>query len=333
MLGLNFNTPLNKAFLLFFISAIISTILSINPYHSQRILFNRFFPYLFCFYAGFNFLRDEWDVRFFTFSFLISGIIVGLGGLVHYSKHLLERLFFSWNVNMDIGIFATLFLPFSFIYLIRKENLKMKIFIYTGFCLMAICLLLNYSRGCWVSIILGITAILLISKKKIGFFSLFIFVAISLIFFFIYNADRITNIETWGVRIPYIIEGLKLFKHSPLIGKGLGTFELQQLFSPLGTTKILHVENLYVEILAQSGIIGLCVFFYLFWVYFKQVISRIESLKTYQIAISASILSSLISGLFGSVIIVGVSMPFLFWFLLGISMSEINPGRNDSPTG
>ncbi len=323
--GFRLSTPINKGFLFFFSSAIISTVFSINPYHSQKILFNRYFLYLLFFYVGFNFIKKRNEQKIFELLFFLSGIILGVGGLIFYFQHFPDRLFFSWNVNVDIGTFAVLFLPFSFFYFqLERETMLLRMCAGLCFCLLAACLLLNFSRGMFVSVVSGIFFVLFLKKEKKTFVFISIFICIFLVSAFLLKNTRLINSFTWDLRIPYIKEGLKQFKLSPLFGRGLGSFELLHYFHPSVPQQILHVENLYIEILAQSGIMGLIAFFYLFWLYFKRIILSLNNLKTYQLALASSIFSLLIGGIFASVIIVGVFVAFLFWFLLGISLSNID---------
>ena len=319
-----FRTPLNPGILLFLSSAILSTVFSIKPYHSQKILFGRYLLYLLCFIAGINFIRNNKKERFFEMTFILSGIIVGIGGLTYFLWHSPGRLYFSWDRNVDIGVFSVMYIPFAFFYLTELKRSRMRTLVWLGFCSITACLLLNASRGMLASIILGVFVSLLFFKKsKKGLLSLLIFTCVCVITAFLLKQTRLFDLNTWGFRIPYIKEGLKLFKDSPLIGTGLGSFELLNFTHPAVGRQALHVENLYVEILGQSGIIGLLVFLFLFWSYFKNILINLKNLRTYQLAICASIVSCLISGIFGSVIIVGVPMPFLFWFIFGVSLSEI----------
>lgn len=322
------STELNKGLVLFFISAICSVFFSVDLYHSQKILFSRYFLYLFSFFAGLNLLKDRKYNKFFIFLFLISGLIVGLGGVLFYFQHSPSRLYYSWNVNVDIGVFSILYLPFSFAFLLQDEKSAVKNISLLGFCLMSICLLLNYSRGSFISVLVGIFFVFFISKNRKSGYIVFLFTLILLFFAFLLESSRLVDLNTWEYRFSYIKEGAKLFMKSPLLGKGLGAFELQHFVHPAVGRQSLHIENLYVEILAQSGIIGLASFLYIFWLYFRKISAGLKNLPLYEIAIAGSIFASLISGFFGSVILVGISMPFLFWFLMGISVAGFKVKEN-----
>ncbi len=330
---LSLRTPLNKGLLLFGISAIISIVFSMSPYHSQKIFFNRYFLYLLCFYGGYNYIKNDKDGKFLVFIFLISGIILGLGGMVYYFYFSPVRLYFSWHINVDIATFSVLSLPFSFLYISHadKDRLTMKMIAWLCFIFMSVCLLLSYSRASFISIILGVFCVLLFNNgaKRRYFIFLGLFAFLFLIFLYEFNSERLLDPHTWIYRSAYIKEGFKLFKSSPLIGRGLGSFELLNFVCPGVTRQALHVENLYIEILAQGGLLGLFAFCYLFYLYSKQFIKRSGRLRNYELALSASIFSSLIYGFLSSTIIVGVTMSFIFWFLTGISISRIRLNVDD----
>ena len=320
-------TPLNRGLLLFGISAVISIIFSISPYHSQKIFFNRYFLYLLCFYTGYNYIKSDRDSKFFVFIFLVSGMVLGLGGMIYYFYFHPVRLHFSWYINVDIATFALLFLPFVFVYIFHtnKDKLSIKIIAWLSFIFMSVCLLLNYSRASFISAVLGIFCVLLFNNgvKRRDFIFLGLFAFLFLMLFYEFKSERLLDPRTWIYRSAYIKEGFALFKSSPFIGRGLGSFELLKFVHPAVTRQALHVENLYVEILAQGGLFGLLAFCYLFWLYFKQFTKRIGKLRNYELAASASIFASLIYGFLSSTIIVGVTMSFIFWFLAGISISRM----------
>ncbi len=319
-----FRNFLNRSIVFFLISAVLSTIFSINPYHSQSILTERFLLYILCFYIGANYIKLEKNVNFFILIFLLSGFIFGLGGVLYYFKNHPWRLFHSWGVNVDIGGFSVLFLPFSYLLFRLPSERKIKIIAGFSFLIMFITLAMDYSRGSFVSILGGLSITFFCYKKhfKKGFKEI-VFLSIilisSLIIYCLLNPERLLDLGTFKGRFYYIEKSWKLFMSSPLIGKGLGTFELANVRQE--GKHIIHVENLYMEILAQSGILGLISFLYIFWRYFK-LFSCAHSIKPYQLAIAASVASNLINGFFASAVLVGVSVTFLFWFILGISVAE-----------
>ena len=87
----------------FFLAAVISTIFSLKPYHSQEILFQRYFPYFVLFFLGADLVRNSVGPLSVNFrgkkvcfsnlsivigSFLLLGVIIGAGGVRDYFRFL-----------------------------------------------------------------------------------------------------------------------------------------------------------------------------------------------------------------------------------------------------
>jgi O-antigen ligase len=191
---------------------------------------------------------------------------------------------------------------------------------------LAVILVLNYSRGALISFVIGLALFSLLTRPlRKGLKEILLLFFISFLFFlfyYLFYPERIFEKGTLEARLCYLNIAWQIFKSSPIIGKGLGTFEL--LSDKVGSIHAMHVENIYVEILAQAGLLGLISYLLLFLKYFKILLKccklNINDNEAY--LIGGAVLCFLVNGLFTSNIIVGISTSFLFWFLLGISVGE-----------
>ena len=119
-----------------------------------------------------------------------------------------------------------------------------------------------------------------------------------------------------------------------MFGAGLGMFEklikepryaLPADYPNADRSIYLHAHNLYLELLAEMGIVGLTAFLFLFFAYFYCVFVYCKKLKDIDyraaiIGIAVLVAAVMVSGMANSIVTVGVNEPFMFWILLGISV-------------
>ena len=125
------------------------------------------------------------------------------------------------------------------------------------------------SRGTLLSLIIAaIFYLLTMTGKRITkIIYIFLFVAIifsTLSMFKIAGSERIMSFFEGNIgdnnaltRIHYYSKGLDLFLETPLIGKGTGAFGREITY----TDTRLYPHNIFIEIAAENGIIGLIVLF------------------------------------------------------------------------
>jgi O-antigen ligase len=121
---------------------------------------------------------------------------------------------------------------------------------------------------------------------------------------------------------------IKIFRDFPFFGAGLGMYE--ELFGkywcpPLGYEAIsyLHAHNTYLEIFSEMGIVGFLAFLWIFAVFFKNTFKTIRNISSDKqvilLGLTGSLIATLIFALFCSIILVGVEISALFWFLFGMA--------------
>lgn len=163
--------------------------------------------------------------------------------------------------------FAAFILPLFFIifaFFRRSNKMVFNIFVLSTLILLLINLFFTYSRGAWVSfLITNLLIVLFFSDKQTKRFSFFFFlifmIGIIIIptmgerFMYIFKkGGDVTRFRVWGTAIA-------MFKDSFLLGKGLGSF--MGCFRQYSTTlSIQYAHNCYLQILAETGLIGLLTF-------------------------------------------------------------------------
>jgi O-antigen ligase len=197
------------------------------------------------------------------------------------------------------------------------------------------CLIFSYSRGGWLGFIFGsvILSLFLIRNNQYKYISLLIFVLILLFIailcsipqlrertFAIFKGGDTSRIETWSIAIA-------MFKESPLLGKGLGTF-LKHLPS-YSNIYNQYAHNSYLQLLVESGVVGLTPFLFIIWHWLTKSISFIKLNKENFIflGIFCGLCAFIMHAFFDNQLF-SVKLATLFWLLLGMSVSFIY-GKNN----
>jgi tetratricopeptide (TPR) repeat protein/O-antigen ligase len=132
-----------------------------------------------------------------------------------------------------------------------------------------------------------------------------------------------------------------MFKERPLLGHGWGNFEIIYPFhqgkyleikkySPF-RTHANNAHNEILEVVSQTGIVGLGIYIWLFILFFKIVI---DSYKKLNIEYDKTVVLGLLASIFGMLIdnLLNVSLHFpmpalLFWISMGLTMGICQRGR------
>jgi O-antigen ligase len=247
------------------------------------------------------------------------------------------------------------FLLFPLSILIWNILLRKKIFgrFFDWFSLLiiALALTLTVSRGSFVAVIVaGIFCLAVVFNRKYPawkplFLTIFTFVAVVMISLGLIDFSNNRNnkgggggVETFtkqvtvqdvGVkgssadqRLEHWVEAWRLFKTSPIIGVGIGNYgKLNRVQTDLSANPNPIVNNLYLEILAETGILGFLTsaagLFYLMWKLRENVLGKVEVLPS--LFMATTIIAILAQVMFFSTIYI-----IYFWVVLGLASTLIS---------
>lgn len=124
-----------------------------------------------------------------------------------------------------------------------------------------------------------------------------------------------------------------IFVEHPILGAGFGTyrFALQQ-YVP-GINDQLDAHNLYLQTLAETGVIGFVVFFLMIWACYRSAFNLIKDSDSLSrivgFAVCGCVGATLIHGMVDYIFIASPQFGNLFWLLLGLGVAarELAPGE------
>jgi len=340
----------NKAIIIFFLAAVISTIFSLKPYQSQEILFQRYLPYFIFFFLGVDLTRNSIspiglnlfgkrvflsNLSIITGFVLLLATIIGVGGVWDYFRFHPARLwtFFGKEISFKmLPVYLVYFIPFSLSFFIHIKNKLLKIIGFIIFGLLFFVLICNGSRGAWLAVIAFLIFAILFSKKRSIYLFFFFLITVTVLIIPQHYQQRLKtmlqpfNKDAFVARKELFNLAGSIFIAKPVFGAGVGMYEFVdspvKRFSANGVH--LHAHNTYLEVLSEMGIVGLLAFLSIFAMFFKNVFRTVRlcpnnNIQAIQIGLISSIFSGLIFALSCTVITVGFQSAVVFWILFGVS--------------
>ncbi|MBN1168795.1 O-antigen ligase family protein [Candidatus Woesebacteria bacterium] len=326
-------TELSLFTYLFYLSNVIAFLVgsSISKIHKNNTVIYSSLIYLISFIVSFAFFVKEALIRDL---FSLHTAFIGP---------------FYWH-NQMAG-FLLFFVPSVFLVIPRIKNKILKIYIIMSGILLSIFLILTMSRGGWLIYFLTLIYLLFefrkssIEKKRL----LSIITATFLIFisFLFLNIPKFqtksvqlardifsTQKTTSGnLRVSTYNSSLEMFYDHPLYGVGPGVFgEAMYYYQNKPWLWAKYAHNHYLQILAEGGIITFIGFVYIIFIVFYYYFKKGGSLRMTNKAGSSNkvvlyaIFLGIVSSISHNIIDVDWNYPvlsFLFWFFLGIFLSNL----------
>ncbi len=295
-------TPLARGLFFYFVTALLILPFAIDKYLSLKGAWD-----IFRFSAAYLILINDFrDKRSWIEWSLIIGTTLGaLWGIfvwkLMWHKHALQIL--SLGHFNHTAIFLGLVLILCICKLIW-DNLSVKVWFFLCFSsfIIATALLLTTSRETFVGF--GAACIFLLFSTKDKRLVLptlgFIFLLLSVSFFYKDLQTKGFSTESLKSRFHIWAAGLRTFKDHPLVGVGLNCFKKIDIkyYGKYPNDWAPHAHNLYVNTLAQMGIIGFLGLLAVFFGFIKTALTRAKSYL--KLAAVASLILVLVNGIFNT---------------------------------
>lgn len=203
-----------------------------------------------------------------------------------------------------------------------------KLFYFGAGCVMLLCMVFTQSRGCWLALILtAFVFVIFVDKKLLVLFFIALFLAPfilpqSVIERFI-SIGNTTDTST-QYRVFIWLGTLNMLRDYWTIGVGLGMPPWNKMYPFYAYSSIIapHAHNVFLQILAELGIIGLIVFGLIILSFIGRVIRRYLTFKNIiSVACMAGILGFLLQGMFDYVWY-NYRVFLIFWIFLAIGATK-----------
>lgn len=240
------------------------------------------------------------------------------------------------------AVFLITAIVFSLAYALDKRRGHERIGYFFAFALNTAAMVLTWTRGAWLALILSLGAYLIIHFKKMPKLLLIPLALLPLLITFI-PQEIITRFlssfnladSSIAVRLSTWRSSLLMLKENLFIGVGIGEESFKEEFLKYAEDAVTspHSHNLFIEIACQAGIFALLVFCFILLV-------RIRHIATYRPFIGGSSLTSPVTMMgvcifslmaFGMTdyIFYNSLMYFLFWVVFGLGSACLRISRTE----
>ena len=333
--------------LCFIIASAISSVVSVNIFASVKEVL-KLTEYFFIYILSVNILSGKPSgARWLFLAMVYISIMVCIYGFVidsiYINRNTSRATFIHYNIY---GGYINLFLPFSIAFIFFQKNFSLKdrlFWIVTGIIMLA-GLALSLSRGAWVAFFSVIVFyVILKGNKKIYFTALILlllstillpllapnFILVRFVSMFNYDSDIaiLHRFNLWK-------SCFHMFISSPLIGTGTGNFDwVYPAHAIKGLSYSLvanHANNMYINILAETGLLGFITFSWFFILLWKKAFDFYRSCANPPFATGflGILLAVSIHGIF-DYILYHPAMAMNFMVIMAIFSTEMNKVKSE----
>jgi O-antigen ligase len=344
------STYLNKPITAYIFALFLSVVFSSRFGLSLHNFFAKTMEYIMLYFIVAEFVSDKAKLKNTVMVMLVSAAMIGLDAIFQYYtgfdflRHRnLEagRITASFQMPGDLAGYLGPLLCLSLAFCLVEVKRSLRRLLILQALVLTSLLIVSLARGAWLGFIIAVFYLGIVQNKKIFFIAIVTMIILAVvvpniikppdnilehfrsIFIFSPQVDNLNRMEIWRAAV-------RMIKDKPLFGHGLSTF--MSIFPRYGKDYyylkegiIPYAHNAYLQMAAESGIVGLASFLWLIAAFF---INTIRSLKKMQDKFHHAVLAGISAGIIATLVHSGVDtnlqslqLSVLFWFMLGLNAS------------
>ncbi len=315
-----------------------------------------YFAFMAMYFVVINTVTSKKILNNMLIIFVISGLLVCLYGIAQYvfgwdtnqawmDEEMFEdikmRIYSTLNNPNVLGEYILLVLPVSIGLMWTKKEAYSKV-LYAGIsAIMLVALILTFSRGCWIGLIIAAAVFITFAAGKLWGLLLVALPALpmvlpeSIINRFLSIGDMKDSSTSYRV---YIWMGcLAMIKDFWLSGIGMGQEAFTQVYPFYSYNGIVapHSHNLFLQILVESGISGIVVFLVIIALFLRRIMTgyqyggKGDTLSTLMTAITAGICGFLVQGMFDNCFY-NYRVMLVFWCVIALGRACVYVAKQGS---
>ncbi len=353
-------TELNISLLVFVLAVVPSLFISAFPLLSIKAFFTKVLKFVLLYFVIVENIDTRSKLKDLCIVGFLSAVIILIDGLIQHGfvvtdplhNYPLFKLRSEWDENGFFRGFPTASFPFpndlsAWILLVlfpiaclaMFDLKRRKVRHLAGLVSLGLFYLffLAKARAAWIGLAIS-TVYIALSKKKVWLIGLLILLVAVPFILKMEMAGYIFGASSMGDRASMWNTGAQIFKAHPIIGNGLNTFFVK--FREYRNDKFKglkgsYAHNCYLQMAADTGLIGLVSFLWLILSYFISIIKGIRGMddgfhKSLVWGISIGVFAFLVQSFFDTNLY-SLNLATLFWFAIGLSQSILKVSSIGTP--
>lgn len=304
------------------------------------------------FFAVASSIQDRRKLELVLWAMLGVGVLVALYGF--YQAVFPERFRSVWtdtdmfssitfrvystleNPNV-LGEYFLLIIPIGGAMVLTGDSWPKRIAALTACGIMGVCLIMTYSRGCYLGLLFAAAVFLVLLDRRFLVLGL-IALVLSPLYLPESVLSRFTSIGDMGdtstsYRVYIWMGTLAMLKHYWFCGVGPGMDAFNKVYPEYAYNAITapHAHNLFLQITCDTGVCGIAVFLILLVAFYRMMFTAIRregdrTMKIFQIAGTSAVTGFLVQSM-TDYTFYNYRVLLLFWAMLGLCVVFTRLGR------
>ena len=293
-----------------------------------------------------NAFETKLQVKGLMFVMCGIGVLVSLYGFYQYmfqskfggvwvDTEMFESISFRVYSTLEnpnvLGEYFLLIIPFAVAGFFVSKQLILRLYYLGCGAVMMLCLILTYSRGCYIGILVAAAVFLVLLDRRFIILGVFGLLALPFVLpeTIIHRFMSIGNMSdsSTSYRVYIWMGTINMLKDYWLCGIGPGQSAYNKVYPFYGYNEISapHSHNTFLQIMCDTGIVGIIVFLVTIYQYFKSLFTsylKEESFeaKVFMISSMSGVSAFLVQSLFDYTFY-NYRVMLLFWIFIGMGLA------------
>ena len=295
------------------------------------------------YFVWINTVKTKKQMRFYLSIFVLAGFLSALYGLYQYflgdiySQAWLDdemfedikmRVYSTFQNPNVFGEYLLLVIPFSAMLMMDAKGILKKVFWCGVTGVLALSLVLTFSRGCWLGFIFSCFILAILFDKRLIWLGILALLASPFILpqTILDRFASIGNMQdtSTSYRVFIWLGTIAMLKDYFFCGIGLGTTSFNTIYPLYSYSEVVapHSHSLYLQLFVEYGLVGFIVFAGIIYNFYKATLIHYKKTRNYFSMASIAALSGFLLQSATDYTWYNYRVVLIFWIVIAIGVSN-----------
>ena len=306
------------------------------------------------YFVWINTVKSKEQMNFYIYVFVLAGFIAALYGLYQYflgdiySQAWLDdemfedikmRVYSTFQNPNVFGEYLLLVVPFSIMLVADSKGILKKLFWSGITAILVLSLVLTFSRGCWLGLMLSCFVLAILFDKRLIWLGVIALIAAPFVLpqTILERFMSIGNMQdtSTSYRVYIWLGTIAMLKDYFFCGIGLGTTSFNTIYPLYSYSEIVapHSHSLYLQLFVEYGLVGFIVFIGIMYNYFKETLIHYKKSRDYMTMASIAAMAGFLLQSATDYTWYNYRLVLIFWIVIAIGISNtrfINKAKGET---